>query len=208
MTLLLNKELQRIDYVTYHCHTINWDIFSILAFFFICMFAFMAILMTRRLGACWAPTSRPPARTPDPGFWYIHHHHNHNHHDHSSSSSAHSPPATRKVYWARNSPSVEYVWLVQIVQIFAVHCENLVPRPKYLGPSSSNIQYLTRPDQKLSKNIYFIGSEWYISLYVLGKSCSVSHLQQLNLGQNYLTKIGARPDKFCHKNDPRVVVLA
>ena len=119
-----------------------------------------------------------------------------------------SPPATRKVYWARNSPSVEYVWLVQIVQIFAVHCENLVPRPKYLGPSSSNIQYLTRPDQKLSKNIYFIGSEWYISLYVLGKSCSVSHLQQLNLGQNYLTKIGARPDKFCHKNDPGVVVLA
>ena len=78
-------------------------------------------------------------------------------------------------------------------------CENLVPRPKYLGPSSSNIQYLTRPDQKLSKNIYFIGSEWYISLYVLGKSCSVSHLQQLNLGQNYLTKIGVRPDKTSHK---------
>ena len=82
------------------------------------------------------------------------------------------------------------------------------PTTQNLGPSSSNIQYLTRPDQKLSKNIYFIGSEWYISLYVLGKSCSVSHLQQLNLGQNYLTKIGARPDKFCHKNDPGVVVLA
>ena len=31
-----------------------------------------------------------------------------------------------------------------------------VLQTKYLGPSSSNIQYLTSPDQKLSKNIYFM----------------------------------------------------
>ena len=89
--------------------------------------------------------------------------------------------------------------LLQIVKIFAVHCEYLVPRPKYLGPSSSNIQHFTCPDQKLPKNIYFMGSEWSISLSVLDQSCSVSHLQQPTLGQNDLTKIGARPDKTRHK---------
>ena len=124
MTLLLNKELQRIDYVTYHCNTINWDSFSILAFFFICMFGFMAILMTRSLGACWAPTSRPPARTPDPGFWYIHHHHNHNHHDHHHHQLIH--PLLQEKYtgletarlwntfgWSRSSkylPSTVKIW--------------------------------------------------------------------------------------------------
>ena len=63
--------------------------------------------------------------------------------------------------------------LLQIVKIFAVHREYLVPRPKYLGPSSSNIQYLTSPDQNISKNIYFMGSEWSISLSVVDQSCSV-----------------------------------
>ena len=32
-----------------------------------------------------------------------------------------------------------------------------VPRPKYLGPSSSNIQYLTSSDQNHSKDIYLNG---------------------------------------------------
>ena len=103
--------------------------------------------------------------------------------------------------------NIEHIWftcllltyLLNIGHIFALCIQYLVQWPKYLGPYLPNIQYLTSPDQKLSKNIYFIGSEWYISLSVLGQSCSVSHLQQPNLGQNYLTKIGARPDKTSNK---------
>ena len=60
--------------------------------------------------------------------------------------------------------------LLQIVKIFAVHREYLVPRLKYLGPSSSNIQHFTCPDQKLPKNIYFMGSEWSILLSCLTRA--------------------------------------
>ena len=74
----------------------------------------------------------------------------------------------------RTSQNIDHIWFIcliltfslKIVQIFAVYGDNLVPRPKYLDPSLSNIQYLTSPDQKLFKNIYFIGSEWYTSLYM------------------------------------------
>ena len=103
--------------------------------------------------------------------------------------------------------NIEHIWftcllltyLLNIGHIFALCIQYLVPWPKYLGPYSPNIQYLTSPDQKLSKNIYFMGSEWSISLFVLDQSCSIPQLQQPNLGQNCLTKIGARPDKTSHK---------
>ena len=103
--------------------------------------------------------------------------------------------------------NIEHVWftclfltyLLNIGHIFALCIQYLVPWPKYLGPPSSNIQYLTSPDQKLSKNIYFMGSEWSISLFVLDQGCSIPQLQQPNLGQNCLTKIGARPDKTSNK---------
>ena len=48
----------------------------------------------------------------------------------------------------------------------------------------------------------------HILIYVLGQSCSVSHLQQPNLGQNYLTKIGARPDKTSNKLLLGPIILA
>ena len=117
-----------------------------------------------------------------------HHHYNHHHHH----QQPWAPPATKKVYWARNSLSVEYVLLFHIVQIFAIHSEyfryaSCLPSSEKIskfflrkcfrseetepafcrllwifGPMtqiwSSKIQYLTSPDQKLSKIIYFMGS--------------------------------------------------
>ena len=92
-----------------------------------------------------------------------------------------------------------FLSLLNIGHIFALCTRYLVQWPKYLGPSSSNIQYLTSPDQKLSKNIYFMGSEWSIWLSLLDQCCAVSHLPQPILGQNCLTKIGARPAKTSNK---------
>ena len=127
-------------------------------------------------------------------------------------SSKYLGPSLPKIHYLTTNhilpKNIEHIWfntcllltyLLDIGHIFALCIQYLVPWPKYSGPYSPNIQYLTSPDQKLSKNIHFIGSEWYISLSVLDQSCSVSHLQQPNLGQNYLTKIGARPDKTSHK---------
>ena len=102
--------------------------------------------------------------------------------------------------------SVYFVYTLCILSWWVVYSE--VPQTKYLGPLSSNIQYLTSPDQKLSKNIYFMGSERSISLFVLDQGCSIPQLQQPNLGQNCLTKIGARPDKTSHKLLLRPKILA
>ena len=99
-----------------------------------------------------------------------------------------SPPATRKVYWARNSPSVEYVLLVRIVQIFAINGEELhknvnivlihLPYSDIFGPMTlifgsfpiANTvykQYLKLSDQELPKTIEHIGFTCLVLTYLL-----------------------------------------
>ena len=133
-------------------------------------------------------------------------------------------------YLGPNMPNIQYltlshqefikniypIWFIgliltfslKIVQIFAVYSEYLVPQPRYLGPSSSNTQYLTSSDHEFFKNIYFMWSELSISLSVLDRRCAISHLHESKLGQNCLTKIGARPDKTSNKLLLGLIILA
>ena len=51
-------------------------------------------------------------------------------------------------------------------------------------------------------------SELSISLSVLDQRCAISHLHESKLGQNCLTKIGARPDKTSNKLLLGLIILA
>ena len=95
--------------------------------------------------------------------------------------------------------SIILVKFCQIVALFGQYLASglnyLVSGLKYFGPAMSNMTYLIRPDQDLSKNISFIGSNWYISLLLFDKCCSAGHLPEPFFGQFWLMKIVSSPEK-------------